>query len=100
MNKQMNTCILLKRLNVLWQTVHENCVVPTRISAGEGIQYWLGTWLPLPGATATWFSPFVELTPGGAIDSAIVRSEGSEGKEKEEAETEADALEEVKQGEV
>lgn len=38
--------MLLKRLKVLLQTVQENWVGPTRIWAGEGIQYWgiMGVW--------------------------------------------------------
>jgi hypothetical protein len=35
--------MLLYLLNVLLQTVQENCVGPTRICEGDGIQYWPST---------------------------------------------------------
>lgn len=44
MKGAMITCMLLKRLKVLLQTEQENWVGPMRIWAGEGIQYWPGTW--------------------------------------------------------
>ena len=73
--------MLLYRLKVLLQTAQENCVEPTRISAAEGIQYWLGTcWLP-PGATgvvtvdgAAGAAAKPALPHGGAMESDMLTS--------------------------
>jgi hypothetical protein len=74
--------MLLKRLKVLLQTAQENCVEPTRISAAEGIQYWLGTCWPPPGATvvvvtvdgAAVGAAKPALPQGGAIESEMLTS--------------------------
>jgi hypothetical protein len=78
--------MLLNRLKVLLQTVQENCVEPTRISAEEGIQYWLGgtCWLPATGGTVVTVDDSAGaaakkpaaalLLRGGAMDSEMLTS--------------------------
>lgn len=69
--------MLLYRLKVLLHTVHENWVVPMRISAGEGIQYCRGTGLKPAAVEATPLVLALALALGGPMDSAIVTGESS-----------------------
>lgn len=67
----IQTCMLLKRLNVLLQTEQENWVGPTRIWEREGIQY-----CPCLAVKPSWF-PLVSFSEtGGPIWRATVTSLG------------------------